>query len=624
MLSALMLQDPGSSPRGKKPALRALALTFGAALASALMTAAVPASRAGEPPAAHGIAMHGSPALPPGFPHLPYANPAAPKGGVLKLGQIGTFDSLNPFIVFGVSAAGMREYVYESLLARSQDEPFSLYGLIARSLRTPADRSFVEFELDPEARFSDGKPITAEDVVFSWSLLKEKGQPYMRAHYRTVVKAEVPGPGRVRFTFDASGNREAPLLLGLMPILPSHRIRESDFERTSLAPPVGSGPYIVAAVDAGRSITLKRNPAWWAAERPVNRGRFNFDEIRIEYFRDQTTLFEAFKSGSVHVRLEDDASRWAEGYDFPAATEGRVQRREVATRLPAGMTALVMNTRRPPFDDQRVRQAMIQLFDFEWINRSLFHGHYVRTQSYFARSELAAHAIPASDAELELLARANARVRPEILAGTYAMPTSDGQGHNRANLQAAFALLQAAGYRQDRGLMIKAATGRPLTFEMMAASRGEERLFQAFAKSLERLGIAARIRLVDSAQRWARLKTFDFDMMQWTWAASLSPGNEQVNRWGSASATTQLSLNYPGVSDPAIDVVIDALVGAERRDQLITAARALDRLLLSGDYVIPLYHPRGQWLAHWDVLEGPPVPPTAGFTIDTWWMRQRP
>lgn len=587
-----------------------------------LVAALAPNAVAGEP--LHGIAMHGKPALPAGFPHLPYVNPDAPKGGTLRLGQAGTFDSLNPLNVFGVAAVGVREFVYESLLARSQDEPFSLYGLIARGVEMADDRRSVTFHMDPAARFSDGRPVTPDDVIHSWSLLKEKGQPYHRSHYGNVAKAEILGADQVRFTFNDNGNREAPLLLGLMPVLPRHAMPADLFERTSLTPPIGSGPYVVEKVDPGRSVVLKSDPRWWGRNKAINRGRFNPEVIRYEYFRDQTTLFEAFKTGDVHLRFEDDAGRWAEGYDFPAVHEGRIKRVEIPTRLPAGMTALVMNSRRPLFADPKVRQAMILMFDFEWINKSLFHGHFARTQSFFDRSELASHGRPADARERALLAPFAAAVKPEILAGTHNFPISDGQGHNRQSLAKAFGLLKEAGYASEGGQLVHSQTRRPFTFEMMAATRSEERLFQSFAKPLERLGIQARIRLVDSAQRWAALKVFDFDVMQWPWVASLSPGNEQFNRWGSMSADTELSLNYAGVRAPAVDAMIEALLAATEREEFVSAVRALDRVLLSGDHVIPLYHPKGLWTAHWSSLQHPERLPISGFVLDSWWMEPRP
>lgn len=595
-----------------------VALAVAALTCLAAWTSPVPAAEL-----QHGIAMHGRPAQPAGFAHLSYADPEAPKGGTIVLGELGSFDSLNPLIVKGVAANGVREWVYESLLGRALDEPFSLYGLIAKSIEVPDDRRSITFHLEPDARFSDGRPITPEDVIFSWRLLKEKGQPFHRSNYRSVTKAEKTGSGTVRFEFEDDGNREAPLLIGLMPILPSHRIDPERFEQTSLEPPVGSGPYVVDATEIGRRVTYKRDPRWWGAAKPINRGRFNFDEIRYEFFRDQTTLFEAFKAGEVRLRAENDAARWAEAYEFPAVKDGRVRKVEIASGLPAGMTALVFNTRRAVFADSRVRRALIHLFDFEWVNRSLFHGQYRRTQSFFERSELSAGGRPADARERTLLAPFPGKVRPEVLEGTFRQPVSDGSGQNRAGLQTAFALLKEAGYQQESGRLVHRETKQPLAFEMMANSRAEERLFQAYAQAVKRLGIEATIRQVDSAQRWARMKTFDFDMVQWTWVASLSPGNEQMNRWSVESATTELSLNYAGVKEPAVNALIDAILSARERDEFVSAVRALDRLLISGDYVIPLYHPEKLWIAHWSELAGPERRPLSGFALDTWWMVKR-
>ena len=567
----------------------------------------------------HGLAMHGRPALLPDFTHLSYVDPTAPKGGAIVLGELGSFDSLNPLIVKGIAVNGVREYVYESLLGRALDEPFSLYGLLARQIEVPDDRHSITFHLDPDARFSDGKQVGAKDVIFSWRLLKDRGQPYHRANYRSVQSAEESAPGVVRFTFEDDGNREAPLLIGLMPILPSHRIDPETFEQTTLEPPIGSGPYSVEGVEAGRRVVFRRNAQWWGRDRPLNRGRFNFDQIRLEYFRDQTTLFEAFRGGEVRLRVENDAARWADGYGFAAVTDGRIAKLELASGLPAGMTALVFNTRRPIFADQRVRRALIHLFDFEWINRSFFHGHYRRTQSFFERSDLSSHGIPADPRERALLAPHLDRVKPAVLEGTHAQPTTDGSGHNRAGLQVAFKLLADAGWVQEGGRLVNARSRQPFEFEIMANSRAEERLFQAFAGALDRLGIKASIRTVDSAQRWSRMKTFDFDMIQWTWNASLSPGNEQMNRWSVESATTDLSLNYAGVKDPAADALIDAILTARERPEFVSAVRALDRLLISGDYVIPLYHAKTVWIAHWADLGHPARPPLSGLAIDTWW-----
>jgi peptide/nickel transport system substrate-binding protein len=578
----------------------------------------LPAGAVAEPQA--GIAMHGAPREPDGFTHFRYANPDAPKDGRVVFAVQGSFDSLNPLIVKGAPADGVREYIYESLLARAHDEPFSLYGLIAEKVETPADRSFVEFSLNPAAKFSDGTPIGVEDVIFSHALLRDHGRPNHRSYYKKVAKVEQTGERKVKFTFDESGDREMPLILGLMPVLPRHLIDDEVFEKTTLVPPVGSGPYTVAKVDPGKSISFKRDPNYWGRDLPVNRGLYNFDEIRYDYYRDAGAMFEAFKSGLVRLRTEEDPTRWAEGYNFPAIRDGRVVKEELPVETPAGMAALVFNTRRPLFADARVREALIKLFDFEWVNRTLYHGQYARTESYFARSELSSHGKPADKTERELLAPYADQVKPSIMDGRFAFPVSDGSGENREGRREALELLEAAGYRLTGGKLINVATGEPFEFEILAATRGQERLLLTYARALKQVGIEARIRQVDSAQYQRRKQTYDFDMFQFFWPVSLSPGNEQSFRWGSQAAVTEGSFNYPGVKSAGVDAMIEALLKAESRDDFVSAVRALDRVLLSGDYVIPLFYLPRQWVAHWSDLKRPEKTPLYGFQIDTWWI----
>jgi len=532
----------------------------------------------------------------------------------------GSFDSLNPLIVKGNPAEGMREYIYESLLARAYDEAFTLYGLIAESVETPADRSFVEFTLRAGAKFSDGVPITVEDVIFSHALLRDHGRPNHRSYYKKVVKVEKTGERKVKFTFDASGDREMPLIIGLMPILPRHLIDPEQFEKTSFVPPVGSGPYTVAKLDPGKSISFQRDPNYWGRDLPVNRGLYNFDEIRFDYYRDAGTLFEGFKSGLVRLRNEDDPTRWTEAYDFPAVRDGRVLKEALPVETPAGMSALVFNTRRPLFADKRVRAALIRLFDFEWVNRNLYHAQYARTESYFARSELSSQGRAADRSERALLAPFAAEVQPSIMDGSFAFPVSDGSGENREGRTEALQLLEAAGYRLSGGKLINAATGEPFEFEILAATRAQERLLLTFARALKQVGIEAKIRQVDSAQYQRRKQTYDFDMIQYFWPVSLSPGNEQSFRWGSEAAVTEGSFNYPGVKSAAVDAMIEALLKAEDRDGFVSATRALDRVLLSGDYLIPLFHLPRQWVAHWSDLKRPETTPLYGYQIDSWWL----
>lgn len=580
--------------------------------AGELAPEAVAASRA--------IAMHGAPKFSGDIAHFPYVNPEAPKGGRIVLGQTGSFDTLNPFIIKGEPAAGLRDWLYESLMARGVDEPFTMYGLVAERVDMPDDRRSVTFYLDPRARFSDGKPVTAEDVIFSMELLRDMGRPNHRNSYRKVTRAEAISERCVRFVFDGSGDREMPLIMASMPVLPKHAIDPHSFDRTTLVPPVASGPYKITAVDPGRSITFRRNPDYWGRDLPATRGRFNFDEIRYEYFRDASVEFEAFKSGTIDLRTEDDPKLWADGYRFPAATAGRVVKSAIDTGLPAGMSALAFNTRREVFQDPRVRRALILLFNFDWINKTLYHGLYKRTESYFERSALASTGRPADATERALLAPYPDAVRGEVLEGRWRLPSGDGAGHNRVAARTAFSLLKEAGYEIREGRLVQAATGRPLAFEILASASQQERLIGSYVSDLARLGIAARVRFVDSAQYQSRLRTYDYDMIQASWPSSLSPGNEQYFRWSSKAAQVEGSFNYVGVASPAVDAMIGKLLEANTEPQFVSAVHALDRLLVSGDYVVPLFHAQRQWVAHWRHLKHPATMPLWGFSLDTWWI----
>ena len=563
--------------------------------------------------------MHGEPRAEPDFTHFSYVNPDAPKGGRARFAKQGGFDSLNPFIVKGVSADGMREYVYETLMARAYDEPFTLYGLIAETVETPPDRTWVEYNLHEGAKFSDGTPITVDDVIFSYEVLRDRGRPNHRSYYKKVKKVEKTGDRSVRFTFDGSGDREMPLIMGLMPILPRHALTPETFEMTTLEAPIGSGPYIVEEVDPGKSIIYKRNPDYWGRDLPVNRGRYNFEEIRVDYFRDASSLFEAFKSGLVDIRDELSPNLWAEGYDFPALRAGKVVTEALPIATPAGMSALVFNTRRPQFADPRVRQALIRLFDYKWVDRTLYHDLFAYSQSYFARSELSSHGRPADARERALLAPFPDAVKPEIMDGTFSFPASDGSGQNREGRVAALALLREAGYVLKDGTLVNAETGEPFTFEILARTRAQERLLLTYAGALKQVGIDVRIRQVDSAQYERRKQTFEFDMIPNYWGASLSPGNEQSFRWGSKAAETQGSFNLAGVRSEAVDAMIAAILEAKTREDFVSAVRALDRVLLSGDYVVPLFYLPEQWVAYWTRLKRPDETPLYGYQIDAWW-----
>ena len=565
------------------------------------------------------IAIHGTAKYAAGVTAFPYVNPEAPKGGRINIGVVGTYNSLNPLIYKGDSASGVREYVYESLMTRSGDEPFSLYGLIAESIDVPDDRASATFVLRPEARFSDGAPITADDVLFSHTLLKEHGWNFMRTTYSRVRNVVKVGERGIRFEFDADGDRELAMLMGLMPILPKKLTNPATFEQTSLAIPVGSGPYLVSNVDAGRSLVYMRNPNWWGKDLPIMRGRFNFDEIHVEYFRANTGLFEAFKAGEIDVIVEDDSARWARGYEFPAVTDGRIAKREFTTRMPAGMSALVFNTRQRLFSDRRVREALILVFDAEWINPGLYGNLYKRTQSFFERSELSSAGVAADAEEQRLLQPFPGAVKPAIADGSYKLPQSPGTGNNRTNQTAALKLLREAGYQLRGQRLVDVKTGIPVTFEVLITSQRQARLLLSYSRALDLIGIKMTIREVDDAQYETRLKSNEFDMVQTFWSASLSPGNEQWNRWGSASADVAGARNYAGVKSDTVDAMITAIVAATDAGQFRSAVRAFDRVLRSGDYVIPLFYSPKIWVAHWTRLKAPHVAPNSGFDLETWW-----
>ncbi len=567
------------------------------------------------------IAMHGAPALPDDFTALPYVNPDAPKGSRLSEGVLGTFDSLNPLIVQGLAVQPIRGYVIESLMARSYDEPFTLYGLLAKTVETDAARSYVTFTLDPAAHFSDGTPVTAEDVVFSWQLLRDHGRPNHRTYYARVAKAEILGPRTVRFDFVDTSDREMPLILGLMPVLPKHAVDVATFENSTLQAPIGSGPYTVAAVDPGKSVTFKRDPHYWGRDLPINRGLWNFDELRFDFYRDDNAYFEAFKAGLYDVRAETDPTRWQTGYDFPAVRDGRVVREAFRSGLPKFSSEFVFNTRRPIFSDIRVRQAITLLFDFEWVNRNFFYNLYRRSASFFDNSELSAYHRPADQKERALLAPFADAVLPDMLDGTWSPPVSDGSGRDRTELRQALALLKAAGYELKGTTLRNRATGAPFTFEIMVASRDDERLALAFSTMLARAGIDAQVRLVDSVQYEQRRVSFDFDMIEYQWDQSLSPGNEQSFYFSSAAAGQQGSRNYMGVKSAAVDAMIEAVLGARTRPDLVDAVRALDRVLISGSYVVPLFYLPEQWVARWAYIRHPAPTSLFGYLPETWWRQ---
>ena len=571
--------------------------------------------------------MHGAPAMSAGFTHMPYANPDAPKGGRLVESMLGTFDSLNPLIVRGVAVQQVRGLpferglVLESLMVRGNNEPFTLYGLLAKTVETDDVRSYVTFRLDPLARFSDGQPVLADDVLFSWALLRDQGRPNHRQYYSKVAKAEALDPLTVRFDFGGAPDRELPLILGLMPILARHATDPATFEETSMTAPMGTGPYRVTAVRPGASVTFGRNPDYWGRDLPVNRGLWNFDEIRLDYYREANGEFEAFRRGLYDFRVEPEPLRWHDGYDFAAVRDGQVIRETADIKMPQPSQFLVFNTRRPVFSDIRVRRALTLLFDFEWINRNYFFGLYGRSAGYFAGSELSAYGRPADERERELLQPFAGQIPPDILDGSYRLPVTDGSGRDRTTLRSALRLLSEAGYDLDGTVLRQRATKTPLTFEILVTTRDQERIALAYSRDLKRTGIEVSVRAVDPVQFDQRRLGYEFDMIQNRWDQSLSPGNEQAFYWGSQAADVTGTRNYMGAKDPAIDALIARLLEARERPAFVSAVRALDRVLMSGFYAILLFSVQQQWIARWNRIERPATTALTGYLPETWWQK---
>jgi peptide/nickel transport system substrate-binding protein len=580
-------------------------------------------SHAARAEAAEAIAMHGAAALPSDFAALPYVNRDAPKGGRLVQGVLGTFDSLNPLIVKGLAAQGLRGHVIESLMTRGYDEPFTLYGLLARRVETDEARSFVTFSIDPAAHFSDGVPVTAADVLFSWQLLRDHGRPSHRAYYSKVASARALDDRTVRFDLAGSNDRELPLIIGLMPILPKHATDSAKFEETTLAKPIGSGPYILAEVDLGKSLTLRRDSGYWGRDLPINRGLWNFDELRFDYYRDSNAYFEAFKTGLYDARSETDPSRWQTGYDFPAVRDGRIVKESFANGLPKLASDFVFNTRRPLFSDIRVRQALALLFDAQWVNHNFFFDLYQRSASFFDGSELSAYHRPADETERALLAPYRDAVRTDVLDGTWSPPSSDGSGRDRQNLRQALTLLEAAGFELKGTTLRQRSDGRPCSFEIMVTSRDDERIALAFSTNLARAGIDARVRLIDAVQYDQRRVSFDFDMIIYRWEQSLSPGNEQMLYWGSTAADEPGSRNYMGVRSAGVDAMVATMLSARDHDDFVAAVRALDRLLISGSFVVPLFYLADQWVARWSSIAHPAQTSLYGYLPETWWYQPK-
>lgn len=567
----------------------------------------------------HGLSLFGSLKYPAGFERFDYVNPEAPKGGTLRYASIGSFDSLNPFIVKGRSAAGISTFLYDTLMTSSMDEPASEYGLLAESVSHPEDYSSVTFKLRPNAKWHDGKRVTPEDIIWSLETLTTN-MPFYNAYYADVESVEKLSPLEVRFNFSVSNNRELPLIVGQLPVLPKHYWETRDFNETTLEPPLGSGPYRVSKVDAPTGITFERVPDYWAADLNVNIGAYNFDEIRFSYFGDSTIALEAFKGGQIDVRLENSAKNWATAYDFPAAREGLVRKQELYTSNPEPMQGFAMNLRRDKFTDVRVREAIGLAFDFEWANKTLFYGQYTRTDSYFENSELAASGTP-ERAELALLEPFRDQLPATLFTETFSVPTTDGSGENRRNLRAATKLLQDAGWSvNEDGVLVNNESGGTFDIEFLLVSPTFERVVQPYLQALKKLGINGSIRIVDTSQYQNRLDSFDFDMIIHSAGQSLSPGNEQREFWGCEAAERNGSRNVIGICDPVVEALIDEIILASDRDALVTASHALDRVLLWRHYIVPQWHIPFTRAAVWSHIAHPDPTPAFNPGFPTiWW-----
>lgn len=579
----------------------------------------------------HGIAMNGEPELPVDFSHFPYANPDAPKGGEISYCVIGTFDNLNPFILKSMrtTARGIIDtifgnLVFEPLMRRNQAEPFSLYGLLADSVEMDDARSFAEFHLNPDARWSDGKPVTPEDVIFTYETFAEKGRPPYSSRMSRIEKIEKTGERSVRFTFNDDADREFPLIVALTPIIPAHAFDAETFDQTTLKPVVGSGPYTVERIEPGQRIIFKRNPDYWGTDVPSMRGFQNYDRISIEYFLNKNAQFEAFKKGLCSVQTELDPVMVERDFNFPAATRGDVIVKSFEAKIPPAVSGFFFNTRRVKLADPRLRRAISMLYDFSWVNKNVYGGDYSRTLSYWQGSELSALGAPATETERKLLEPYMDRLLPEVMDGTYGKEALAGGDISRETMRTALQLLQEAGYTLD-GRVMRGPDGQPLSLEVLIASGEQERIATALQRTLGRLGIDLSLRLLDDAQLQQRKQTFDFDMIIAAagFSGSLSPGTEQIGRWGSESAKAEGSFNLAGVADPAVDAMIDSMLNARDEETYNASVRALDRLLISGAYVIPTQHNAKQWIAYWNYLEHPEQQPLNGYDLSAWWRKSQ-
>ena len=567
---------------------------------------------------AHAIAMHGEPKYPDSFQYVDYANPDAPKGGKIILSSTGSYDSFNPFILKGTAAAGIGN-LYETLTTGSSDEAFTEYGLIAKTIEWPDDRSWVAFTIREEAVWHDGKKISPEDVIWTFNTLMEKGHPFYKYYYGDVVEVIQENDNKVRFNFKGNTNLELPLIVGQLPVLPKHYWTNKNFEETSMDIPIGSGPYKIKSFDAGRTITYELDPDYWGKNIPIKKGTENFGVIQYEYYKDRSIEREAFKSGDIDLFSENTSKDWATSYDTPAVQNGLIKKELIEHQNPQGMQGFAFNTRKEIFEDKRVREALSYAFDFEWTNKNLFYNAYKRTNSFFENSELASSGVP-SGGELDLLNDYRELLPQKLFQEEYNPPKTDGSGFMRKELQEATKLLQDAGWKLQEGKLINIKSGSKFEFELLLVSPAFERIVLPFKDNLAKLGIDVSVRTIDSAQYQNRLDGFDFDMIVSTFSQSLSPGNEQRNFWGSDAAKTNGSRNIIGISNEVIDSLIEKVISAKDREDLIVTTRALDRVLLWNHYVIPQWHISAYRTLYWDIFDKPSVRPKYSLGTNTWWV----
>ncbi|MEC7489330.1 MAG: extracellular solute-binding protein [Pseudomonadota bacterium] len=565
----------------------------------------------------HGLTLLDSLKYPSNFKHLDYVNPNAPKGGFIRRYAFGTFDSFNPYIIKG-NPTGVSSLVYQTLLDTPLDEILAGYGQIAESIEVPDDLSYTTFNLRPEARFHDGSPVTVKDVIWTFNTLKKYGAPFYRFYYKNIARAVNLGQHKVRFEFTGPPNRELPHITGQLPVMSKKWWSTRNFSATTLEPPLGSGPYRIKSFEPGRYVVVERVKNWWGEKIPVNVGRHNFNNIRYDYYRDQTVALEGFKAGLYDIRSESSSLRWATQYNFAARKAGRVKLEEIAHARPTGMQAFVFNIRRKQLQDPVLRQAMANAFDFEWSNKKLFFGQYTRTKSFFSNSVLAATKLPSPE-ELALLEPWRGKIPDEVFTKVYAPPSTNGSANLRHNLRTGLRLLKKAGYKIENNKLLSPRTGEPVKFEVLLVSPAFERIVSPFARNLRRLGIDATIRTVDQSQYINRIRTFDFDVIVHTFGQSESPGNEQRDFWGSDSAARNGSSNVIGIKNAAIDALVEMIISADDRKRLVVATRALDRVLQWNHYVIPQWHVRIDRIAYWNKFG---IPKHAKYGADTmsWWI----